>query len=58
MKKVKLYAPTIGVMEFEKDHAERILKKENNGGWVEYKPEVKTTNGVNRSKKGTKRAEK
>ena len=36
MKKVKLYAPTIGVMEFEKAHADKILARESNGGWVLY----------------------
>ena len=60
--KVKLYAPTVGVMEFDKAHAERILKKENNGGWVEYKAPEKIveqvklkTSGVKRDKRNTKK---
>ena len=49
-------------MEFEKTHAERILKKENNGGWVEYKAPKKIveqvklkTSGVKRDKRNTKK---
>ena len=43
--KVKLEHPMIGVMEFEKDHAARILAKKDNGGWTEYKKPVKAAKG-------------
>jgi hypothetical protein len=50
--KLKLEHPIIGVMEFEKDHAARILAKEDNGGWVEYKKPVKAVKGGRKSDKG------
>ena len=57
MKKVKLYAPTIGVMEFEKAHADKILARERNGGWVLY-IEKKAKSGDKSDSGNTKKSEK
>lgn len=40
MDKVKLYHPIIGMQELDKEHAERLMLREFNGGWS-LKPIVK-----------------
>lgn len=40
MEKVKLYHPIIGMQELDKDHADRLMLREFNGGWS-LKPIVK-----------------
>jgi hypothetical protein len=50
-----LTAPIIGDMEFEDDHAKRILEKENNGGWELKKAKASDSTG---DKGNTKKSEK
>jgi len=47
--------PIIGDMEFEDEHANRILEKENNGGWELKKSKASDSTG---SKGKSKESEK